>query len=499
MNDKGRSQPQGLTWEILRKVFPVAPSLRREHWDLLSGLGIEELQRNDDGIFYEALLHRFRRDTAFIIDFDRRFLASKRKKDRDKSFTSRAMLWLHREIPALIDYDDFCDAPSGLFGDNGVEQELRDMLVDLFRVAEEAVAGTVPDVEGRWELARLALRRLLDEEERPSPEAIERIEFAAKALMDAGRDYGKLAAETERRRSAVRAALKPVSDRKGAAEVLERLGSLDAGRLVTLADMAEKVRDHVEMLAEAEARLAEKASEFDRLRSGRASWSTIARQAGVMAELETERDGRDAALSTALTRMAAFSAPQAGTDPGDKAAPASGRKAARRRTEAPTEEPEPQPPDPAGTEGPAAEPPLPATWAAFPGWCEQYLGGRLALFRSRPQLHQEGAIRGCRSGGAVPALACRRLSPLPGWKAPEKASRAPSPAGAGFRNERCGGDSFDFLWQGKRVRADWHVKNGGNTRDPSRCLRIYYCWHENGEGGQVLVGDMPAHVRSRVS
>ena len=498
MNDKGHSQPQGLTWEVLRKVFPVAPSLRREHWDLLSGLGIEELQRNDDGIFYEALLHRFRRDTAFIVDFDRRFLASKRKKDRDKSFTGRAMLWLHREIPGLIDYDDLCDAPPGLFGDTGPERELRDMLVDLFRVAEEAVAGTVPDVEGRWELARQELRRLLDEEERPSPEAIERIEFAAKALMDAGREYGKLAAETERRRSAVRAALEPVSDREGAAEVLARLGSLDAGRLVMLADMAEKVRDHVEALFDAEARLAGRVSEFDRLRSGGASWSAIARQAGVMAGLETERDGRDAALSTALTRMAAFSAPPAGTDPDAGAAPTIGRKAARTRKEAPAGEPEPQPPEPAGTECPAADPPLPATWTAFPGWCEQYLGGRLALSgRARSsikkaQYEDVGAAAQC----LLWLASAYRRSRLEGAG---EGVQGPVPAGAGFRNERCGGDSFDFQWRGKRVRADWHVKNGGNTRDPSRCLRIYYCWHENGEGGQVLVGDMPAHVRSRVS
>ena len=76
--------------------------------------------------------------------------------------------------------------------------------------------------------------------------------------------------------------------------------------------------------------------------------------------------------------------------------------------------------------------------------------------------------------------------------------QGPVPAGTGFQNERCGSDLFDFRWQGKRVRADWHVRNGGNTRDPAHCLRIYYCWHQ-GEGRRVLVGEMPSHVRSRMS
>jgi len=52
MNDRYERGSRGLTWAILKKVFPVAPSVRREHWDVLSRLGIEESQRNDDKIFY---------------------------------------------------------------------------------------------------------------------------------------------------------------------------------------------------------------------------------------------------------------------------------------------------------------------------------------------------------------------------------------------------------------------------------------------------------------
>ena len=84
MPDSADTVQGGLTWRVLRQVFPVAPSLRREHWDLLSGTGVEESQRSDDEIFYGSLLHKLRRDVGFIIDLDRRFLGSKKKKDQGK-------------------------------------------------------------------------------------------------------------------------------------------------------------------------------------------------------------------------------------------------------------------------------------------------------------------------------------------------------------------------------------------------------------------------------
>ena len=65
---------------------------------------------------------------------------------------------------------------------------------------------------------------------------------------------------------------------------------------------------------------------------------------------------------------------------------------------------------------------------------------------------------------------------------------------AGIRNAHCGGDQFEFDWQGNKYSADWHIKNGGNTRDPSRCLRIYYCYDDASK--QIIVADMPAHRRT---
>lgn len=137
----------------------------------------------------------------------------------------------------------------------------------------------------------------------------------------------------------------------------------------------------------------------------------------------------------------------------------------------------------------AEETSLPSSWVDFSNWCDTELAGRVSLApaarrNSRsPQFEDVGA-------------AARSLVWLAG---PYRDGRINGSSGdfvdfpieEGIRNSACGGDEFDFMWQGRRYTADWHIKNGGNTRDPRLCLRIYYFW--DAESHQVVVADMPAH------
>lgn len=68
------------------------------------------------------------------------------------------------------------------------------------------------------------------------------------------------------------------------------------------------------------------------------------------------------------------------------------------------------------------------------------------------------------------------------------------PVFEGITNAPCGKDEFYFNFQGRRLLANWHLKNGGNTRSPERCLRIYYCFDDVSR--QIIVADMPAHRRT---
>ncbi len=138
---------------------------------------------------------------------------------------------------------------------------------------------------------------------------------------------------------------------------------------------------------------------------------------------------------------------------------------------------------------------IPTKWDSFEDWCDTNLAGRVTL---SPQ-----ARRGVRNPEFEDtALAARCLL----WLANEFRSEKLHESEGSLRdrtieqgviNAHCGSDSFEIDWQGKLCDVNWHIKNGGNTRDPARCLRIYYFWDEQSQ--QAVIGSMPAHRRTDAS
>ncbi len=133
----------------------------------------------------------------------------------------------------------------------------------------------------------------------------------------------------------------------------------------------------------------------------------------------------------------------------------------------------------------------PESWDVFADWCGEVLSGRVVL--------SDRARRETKSADFDdPQTAARCLL----WLANEyRDSRINGASGdlrkpidEGIHNERCGADSFEFGWGTRRVPVEWHLKNGGNTRDPRRCLRIYYFWDKDSQ--TVVIATMPAHVRT---
>lgn len=135
---------------------------------------------------------------------------------------------------------------------------------------------------------------------------------------------------------------------------------------------------------------------------------------------------------------------------------------------------------------------LPDKWDDLANWADVHLSGRVALTpaarrKTRDPAFQDVQLvarcllwlatvcRDRRIGGGEGSLGEEVIEP-------------------GVRNSHCGSDEYDFDWQGEKFSADWHIKNGGNTRDPGRCLRIYYGWDERTE--QIVIADLPAHRRT---
>jgi hypothetical protein len=136
--------------------------------------------------------------------------------------------------------------------------------------------------------------------------------------------------------------------------------------------------------------------------------------------------------------------------------------------------------------------PTPESWAEFANWCDVNLSGRVVLSPAARR-----SVRAPEFDDVSVAARCLL------WLANEgrdsringgDGSIRDEPVEDGVRNAHCGKDAFDFSWQGNPYTADWHIKNGGNTRDPARCLRIYYAWDPSTH--QIIIGDMPHHRRT---
>ena len=137
---------------------------------------------------------------------------------------------------------------------------------------------------------------------------------------------------------------------------------------------------------------------------------------------------------------------------------------------------------------------IPDSWDGFAEWLDENFIGRCVLAPAARR-----GIRGCTFHDAALVGRCvlwlastcrdRRINGGGGL--------ANIPIEEGIQNAPCGADTFEFEFQGLRLQADWHVKTGGNTRDPMRCLRIYYTFDETTQ--QIVIEDMPAHRRTDAS
>lgn len=135
------------------------------------------------------------------------------------------------------------------------------------------------------------------------------------------------------------------------------------------------------------------------------------------------------------------------------------------------------------------------SWIELSNWCDVNLAGHIAL--------APAARRGIRAPefedlNLVVRCLLWLANDYRNWRIRGgEGSFRDFPVEGGVWNSPCGSDEFDFDWQGRQQTADWHIKSGGNTRDPKRCLRIYYCWEP--ETQQVIVAHMPTHRDSAIS
>ncbi len=144
-----------------------------------------------------------------------------------------------------------------------------------------------------------------------------------------------------------------------------------------------------------------------------------------------------------------------------------------------------------GGVSPTEEPPLPQAWGEFVDWVDGTYPDRVVLAPSARRMVKSAAFED------VEAVA-RSVA----WLATEHYDRRVDGGGSmrdvqienGVRNSPCGGDTYKTNWRDRSYDVDWHVKNGGNTHDPKRCLRIYYFWEP--EACLTVIDYLPGHIKT---
>lgn len=144
-----------------------------------------------------------------------------------------------------------------------------------------------------------------------------------------------------------------------------------------------------------------------------------------------------------------------------------------------------------GGEAPTTEPPLPQDWSEFTDWLDQTYPDKVLLTPAARRMARSPEFEDV-------TLVARAIA----WLATIQHDRRVNGGGSlrdvqvenGILNSPCGGDTYAADWKGRRYEVDWHVKNGGNVRDPKRCLRIYYFWEA--ETQQTIIDHLPSHRRT---
>jgi hypothetical protein len=255
MNDIFEEPVHRLNEEIVRRVFPVARSDRRENQDLFRRwLSAEDLRHDDR--FYPALVQILAEDIELLREYDRRVVARRKP---EKSFGSRIYRQILQSLQEDIDTVEIINLPDSHFPAFSLERTLHQLLRRL--VADDATPPqteeSTQDVSPKrdWKVVGEEISSAVSAMGDPNLVQASIILALAQELRSICKDLEEatsLEANTNERRQALIERLSPLASVPKVAELLANLPSAAADVLERLESATSQLPEFWQKLNSAE-------------------------------------------------------------------------------------------------------------------------------------------------------------------------------------------------------------------------------------------------------
>lgn len=148
--------------------------------------------------------------------------------------------------------------------------------------------------------------------------------------------------------------------------------------------------------------------------------------------------------------------------------------------------------------------PIPETYGEMEDWVDKYYSGKIVLHSRAKRSIKDASFADVRLVyECIKLLGEDYVSVRKGDIPREDFDRKCAELGIedcpSISDNRAGelGDTYFVEYRGDKKKLDRHMKKGNVTRDPEKCMRIYYFWDDENE--KVVIGSLPQHLQIRTS
>lgn len=154
--------------------------------------------------------------------------------------------------------------------------------------------------------------------------------------------------------------------------------------------------------------------------------------------------------------------------------------------------------------GESEEIPIPETYGEMEEWVDKYYSGKLVLHSRAKRSIKDASFADVKLVYESLKLLGEdyvsvRKGDIPREEFDKKCAELGIEDSPSISDNRAGelGDTYFVEYRGDKKKLERHIKKGNVTRDPEKCMRIYYFWDDEEE--KVVIGSLPQHLQIRTS